>query len=69
MSRYSELSHRGLMKLVCAQNYLIIEMLKVIRFSDATGQDENANNAWARSFEEYFKEIKKIKNEDRGVKE
>lgn len=69
MSRYSSLSHRGLMKLVASQNDLIIELLKIIRFDDATGQQENANNAWARALEDYNKEIRKIKNEDRGVKE
>lgn len=69
MSRYSSLSHRGLMKLIVAQNDLIIEMLKIIRFRDATGQEENANKAWSRAIEDYNKEIRKIKNEDRGVKE
>lgn len=69
MSRYSSMSHRGLMKLVASQNELIIEMINIIRFRDATGQDENANNAWARALEDYNKEIRKIKNEDRGVKE
>ena len=69
MCRYSSLSHRGLMKLVASQNDLIIEMINIIRFRDATGQDENANNAWARALEDYNKEIRKIKNEDRGVKE
>ena len=57
------------MKLVASQNDLIIEMINIIRFRDATGQDENANNAWARALEDYNKEIRKIKNEDRGVKE
>lgn len=69
MSRYSDLSHRGLMKLVASQNDLIIEMLNISRFRDATGQDENANDAWARASEFYTKEVRKIKNEDRGVKE
>lgn len=69
MSLYSRMSHRGLMKLACAQNDLIIEMLKIIRFYDARGQQENAINAWVRALEDYGKEIRKIKNEDRGVKE
>lgn len=69
MSRYSHLSHRGLMKLIAAQNDLIIDMLQIIRFYEVTGQQENANNAWARASEDYNKEIRKIKNEDRGVKE
>lgn len=69
MSRYSHLSHRGLMKLTAAQNDLIIEMIQISRFYEVTGQQENANNAWARASEDYTKEIRKIKNEDRGVKE
>ena len=69
MSRYSSLSHRGLMKLVASQNDLIIEMINIIRFKDATSQDGNANNAWSRAIEDYNKEIRKIENEDKGVKE
>ncbi len=69
MSRYSSLSHRGLMKLAAAQNDLIIEQLKIIRFGEATGQDDNSNNAWQSVNAEYEKQVRMIYNEDKGVRE
>lgn len=69
MSKYSNLSHRGLMKLAAAQNDLIIEQLKIIRFGEATGQEDNSNNAWHTAHAEYEKQVRMIYNEDKGVKE
>lgn len=69
MSKYSHLSHRGLMKLTAAQNDLIIEQLKIIRFGEATGQEDNSNNAWHNAYAEYEKQVRMIYNEDKGVKE
>lgn len=69
MSRFSNLSHRGLMKLACAQNELIMKMITITRFHESTLQRENADNAWDKAVDEYANELKKIKSEDRGVKE
>lgn len=69
MSRFSSLSHRGLMKLACAQNELIMKMITISRFHESTLQKENADNAWDKAIDEYSEELRKIKNEDKGVKE
>lgn len=69
MSRFSNLSHRGLMKLACAQNELIMKMIMITRFRESTLQRGNANNAWDKAVDEYANELKKIKLEDKGVKE
>lgn len=69
MSKYSHLSHRGLMKLIAAQNDLIIEQIKILRFGEATGQEDNSNNAWQSAYAGYEKQVRMIYNEDKGVKE
>ena len=69
--RIEDLSHRGLMKLCCAQNELIIKLLTVQRFKEGTDseQEENERNAWAKAFVNYNNQIKSIYNQDKLIKE
>lgn len=66
--KYSNLSHRGLMKMACAQNDLIINMLTAQRFYESTKQSENANNAWDRAVADFTKAQREIFTEDKTIK-
>lgn len=62
---YKHLSHRGLMKMACAQNNLIIKMITIKRFEDSTGDQ---NESWSKAFRDFDGEVKEIYHDDRNIK-